>query len=76
MYTTTKHQDALITSETRVYYMAYKWVAENWPQRVGRSTDICTLPVTFWLDDAPTQLLLTAKIRLYDKAAHFIISES
>lgn len=64
-----------MTREQRVFYIAFKWVAKYWPHRVGRDAHIVTLPVSVWLDGQPITLDLQGKIRLYNKAAHMVISE-
>ena len=68
-------QDTLVTPEQRVFYVAFKWVQQHWPNRVGRDSHIGSMPVNIWLDGQAMNTVLTAKIRLYDKAAHLIICE-
>lgn len=58
-----------------MFYVAFKWVQRHWPGRVGRDNRIAELPVEFWIDGQHHSLHLTAKIRLYDKAAHMVICE-
>lgn len=64
-----------MTWEQRVFYIAYKWVHKYWPHRCGRDPLIATLPVALWLDGQPVELALEVKIRLYNKAAHLVISK-
>lgn len=64
-----------MTRESRVFYVAYKWVQKYWPHRVGRGSDVCNLPGAFWVDGVPIGKALSVKIRLYNKAAHMIVSE-
>lgn len=68
-------QDNEVTREQRVFYIAFKWVAKYWPHRVGQDPHIVTLPVSVWVDGQPVNLDLQGKIRLYNKAAHMVISE-
>jgi len=64
-----------VTPDQRVFYVAFKWVQQHWQHRIYIDNHIASLPVEFWLDGEHTDLELTANIRLYDKAAHMVVSE-
>lgn len=68
-------QDNEVTREGRVFYIAFQWVHKYWPHRVGVDSHIVDVPAVFWVDGQPQVLVLSAKIRLYDKAAHMTTSE-
>jgi hypothetical protein len=65
-----------VTAEQRVFYVAYKWVHQYWPHRVGRGDPhIVTLPAALWVEGQPQDVVLSAKLRMYNKAAHMLLSE-
>lgn len=69
-------QDNEVTVDQRVLYVAYKWVHKYWPHRVGRGDPhVITLPAALWVEGQPVDLVLSAKIRMYNKAAHMLLGK-
>lgn len=69
-------QDTQITTGARVFYMAYDWVQEYWPDSVAMpESHITAHPACLYLDGKDTGVQLTAKIRMYRKAVHLVICE-
>jgi hypothetical protein len=54
--------------------VAFKWVADNWPQLTVNS-HVGDIPTAVYLDGQQSEVMLKSKIRFYDKAAHLSISE-
>lgn len=69
-------QDTQICAGARVFYVAYNWVAEHWPDNLEMPDNHITAhPIRFYLDGQDTEVELTAKLRLYRKAVHLVICE-
>lgn len=62
-----------------MFYVAFKWVQEHWPHHVATGEHICDVPVVLLLDgrevSSATADKYVAKIRVYNTAAHLVISE-
>jgi hypothetical protein len=59
-----------------VFYVAYKWVEDYWPNNLDiPDNHITAHPIRFYLDGHDTEVELTAKLRLYRKAVHLVICE-
>jgi len=69
-------QDTQVCPAARVFYVAYKWVEEYWPNNLDTPDNHITAhPIRFYLDGQDTEVELTAKLRLYRKAVHLVICE-
>jgi hypothetical protein len=69
-------QDTQISTTARVFYVAYKWVEDYWPNNLDTADNHITAhPIRFYLDGQDTEVELTAKLRLYRKAVHLVICE-
>jgi hypothetical protein len=74
----TELQDTIVTREQRVFYVAFKWVQEHWPDNVEAGEHVSDVPVDVYLDGhaVHTEVQLKARIRIYNTAAHLVIGES
>lgn len=71
-----RQQDTQICPAARVFYVAFKWVQDNWPNNLAAPDNhITSHPIRFYVDGHDTEVELTAKLRLYRKAVHLVICE-
>lgn len=67
-----------MTPDQRVFYVAFKWVQQHWPHYVRAGQHVSEVPVTVYLDGeeaATAGIEFVAKIRIYNTAAHLVISK-
>jgi hypothetical protein len=69
-------QDSPISPSPRVFYLAYKWAADHWPDcDSAPNNHVASSTAEFYLDGEETGVTMSAKIRLYNRAIHLVLCE-
>lgn len=60
-----------------MFYVAFKWVQQYWPDHVESGEHVSDVPVSLYLEgeEVAAAVEFVAKIRVYNTAAHLVICE-